>query len=198
MQNPEKSEEESNEVASRIAPKPKPKYDPVTGNWVVKNWDGTLAGAPDGDKRSFETLDKNASQSNESTKSISAISSGGKSSNKGDRSCNTATFLSNNRKTIGTNNSKPFARIDAVAPTSPAAEAGLQAEDLIVEFGTIQESNHDHLRALLPVVTSAAEEQRPVQLIVMRNTAALQLTLFPRPWPGRGLIGCHILPLVEE
>jgi Nas2 N_terminal domain len=31
-----------NEVSARSAEKPKPKFDPLTGKWVVRNWDGSM------------------------------------------------------------------------------------------------------------------------------------------------------------
>ena len=34
------------EEALRRQEKPKPKYDPVSGKWVVRNWDGSIAGIP--------------------------------------------------------------------------------------------------------------------------------------------------------
>jgi hypothetical protein len=35
-------EEIEEEMAARSAPKPKPKFDPLTGKWVVRNWDGSM------------------------------------------------------------------------------------------------------------------------------------------------------------
>ena len=58
LQNPNKEQEEKEELAKRVAPKPKPKYDPKSGKWVVMNWDGSVAGVENGDNRSFENLDK--------------------------------------------------------------------------------------------------------------------------------------------
>jgi hypothetical protein len=37
-----KKEELEEETAARSAPKPKPKFDPLTGKWVVRNWDGSM------------------------------------------------------------------------------------------------------------------------------------------------------------
>jgi len=38
-------EAEEKELAARKALKPKPKFDPKTGKWVVQNWDGSIAGS---------------------------------------------------------------------------------------------------------------------------------------------------------
>ena len=45
-----------------------------------------------------------------------------------------------------------FALVDGVAPGSPAASAGLRRSDRIVRFGSIDASNHDHLKAIAPVL----------------------------------------------
>jgi hypothetical protein len=37
---------------------PKPKYDPAPGKWVIRNWDGTVAGVNNGDQGRFATLAK--------------------------------------------------------------------------------------------------------------------------------------------
>ena len=189
LQNPQKAEEEAKELAARTAPKPKPKYDPVTGKWVVKNWDGSVAGVQDGEKRSFERLAEEASKSAAAAQSISRNSVDQQPGN------SSAPQISQT-----TTNSTPFATIDAVAPLGPAEEAGLKAGDLIVEFGDIHHDNHQTLTALMPVVTSAADAQKEIAITVLRSTntnsiaEVVQLALVPKPWPGRGLLGCHIVP----
>jgi len=45
----------------------------------------------------------------------------------------------------------PFARVDGVAPGSPAAEAGLQREDLILKFGNLIKSSFNPPSALTPL-----------------------------------------------
>ena len=45
----------------------------------------------------------------------------------------------------------PFARVDGVAPGSPAAEAGLQREDLILKFGSLIKSSFNPPSALTPL-----------------------------------------------
>lgn len=42
----------------------------------------------------------------------------------------------------------PFALIDAVAPDSPAASAGLLINDKLLKFGPIHSGNHEKLSAL--------------------------------------------------
>ena len=77
LQNPGKAAEEQAELAARRAAKPKPKYDPISGKWVVQNWDGTVAGAPAGETRSFATLqaagDANTTGTSTATRGTGAL-----------------------------------------------------------------------------------------------------------------------------
>lgn len=41
----------------------------------------------------------------------------------------------------------------------------------------------------------AASEGSPVEALLLRQGAAVALTLTPRKWAGRGLLGCHLKPL---
>jgi len=84
----------------------------------------------------------------------------------------------------------PFAIVNSIAPQSPAAESGLQEKDLILNFATVDVSNNDGLKAIPAVV----KEGVPVQLVVRRGVDVKRLTLIPRQWGGRGLLGCHLLP----
>ncbi|KAL5519792.1 hypothetical protein ACEPAG_1452 [Sanghuangporus baumii] len=95
----------------------------------------------------------------------------------------------------------PFARVDGVAPGSPAATAGLLREDLILAFGSLTISGLTTTvpstapSRLAPLATLASShEDRPLQLRILRASEPLNLTLIPRKWGGRGLIGCHIVP----
>lgn len=93
----------------------------------------------------------------------------------------------------------PFAKVNTVAPNSPAATAGLQQGDLIRNFGWVNSTNHDSLRKVAECVQG--NEGRTVLVKVSRSSAApsvreLELSLVPRrDWGGRGLLGCHVLPL---
>lgn len=90
----------------------------------------------------------------------------------------------------------PFARVNAVAPDSPAYEAGLRREDKLIKFGSIHAANHDRLQALNQLV--GRSEGIPISVIISRGQDDQQqsLTLTPRQgWGGRGTLGCHIVPL---
>jgi len=88
-----------------------------------------------------------------------------------------------------------FARVDGVAPNSPAAEAGLRREDLIVKFGSLTRSSFTatSLQPLADLVS--VNENREIQVIVSRSGEIITIQLIPRNgWGGRGMLGCHIIP----
>lgn len=207
MKNPNKSEEEANELSSRAALKPKPKYDPATGKWIVKNWDGSVAGVAGGDERSFDVVD-DASKSVEATHSIRENNNNNNSNSNAPPSASAASAAASTATTTPATaivaSGPPFAKIDAVAALSPAATAGIQEGDLIVEFGSVQLDNNDNLRALMPVVATAADAQGEISITLLRTAVVgsdvkttMRVALVPKPWPGRGLIGCHIVPYTE-
>lgn len=112
---------------------------------------------------------------------------------------------------------EPFAKVNTVAAASPAQLAGLQAGDEIRNFGYVNRSNHDGLKKVAECVQgnegvcptlsvahlldSNNRHQRNVFIKVSRPDGVarrqeLRLTLIPKKdWGGRGMLGCHILPL---
>ncbi|KAJ7784538.1 hypothetical protein B0H16DRAFT_1492898 [Mycena metata] len=88
-------------------------------------------------------------------------------------------------------NGKPFAKVNDVSAGSPAAEAGLQRGDLVQSFSS---------SSLTPLVEAvASHENRSIPLKVLRSEQAVFLSLTPKAWGGRGLLGCaflrcHIVP----
>lgn len=90
-------------------------------------------------------------------------------------------------------NPKPFARVDGVAPGSPAAESGLRREDLIVKFGHLTRTSAALLQRLAELIS--VSENRELVVQVLREEETLNLNLIPRKgWGGRGMLGCHIVP----
>jgi 26S proteasome non-ATPase regulatory subunit 9 len=117
----------------------------------------------------------------------------------------------------------PVAKVNSVAPGSPAADAvshtrsqrfglltptlwqGLNAGDYILDFagvtapGGLQDIGSLVQRSEMVSVCSELvdDPQEPLRLVVARGAEAQRvvLTLTPRSgWGGRGLLGCHILP----
>ncbi|CBQ72760.1 related to 26S proteasome non-ATPase regulatory subunit 9 [Sporisorium reilianum SRZ2] len=90
--------------------------------------------------------------------------------------------------------SKPFAKVNSVAEASPAQTAGLIQGDLIVKFGSVTADEPKGLAAL--AAPGVVVDGTSIQLLVDRQGQAVNLTLTPRAgWGGRGLLGCHLLPL---
>lgn len=111
---------------------------------------------------------------------------------------------------------EPFAKVNTVAAGSPAESAGLKPGDEIRNFGYVNQSNNDNLRKVAECVQGnegvrqviiayvlfiLTTQQSNVFIRVSRPTNVahreeLRLTLTPRKdWGGRGMLGCHILPL---
>uniref|UniRef100_A0A8C8VFZ4 26S proteasome non-ATPase regulatory subunit 9 n=1 Tax=Pelusios castaneus TaxID=367368 RepID=A0A8C8VFZ4_9SAUR len=88
---------------------------------------------------------------------------------------------------------QPFARVNAVTPGSPASISGLQVNDEIVEFGSVDVHNFQTLQNIATVVQHS--EGKPLRVTVIRSGKKLHLGLTPKRWAGKGLLGCNILPL---
>ncbi|KAF9163202.1 hypothetical protein DFQ26_002859 [Actinomortierella ambigua] len=92
-----------------------------------------------------------------------------------------------------------FARVNAVAPDSPAWEGGLIRGDQIVQFGLINATNHNNLKALNDHVV--AQQNHPIVVKVLRakdDGGEETLALFVTPrlgWGGRGLLGYTDMPM---
>lgn len=82
----------------------------------------------------------------------------------------------------------PFAVVDEIADASPSAEDGLELGDQIVKFGNV-ESGGGLLRRLASEAQS--NQGHAVALVVLRQGVLINLAVTPRPWHGRGLLGCH-------
>ncbi|KAI8374233.1 uncharacterized protein BYT42DRAFT_500023 [Radiomyces spectabilis] len=89
----------------------------------------------------------------------------------------------------------PFAKVNGVAPDSPADTAGLRRGDSIVRFGHVHAHNSEGLQALNQLVRQS--EGAPIEVVVLRSDAQrVSLTLTPQSgWGGRGTLGCHIVPI---
>ncbi|EFX62012.1 hypothetical protein DAPPUDRAFT_309024 [Daphnia pulex] len=86
----------------------------------------------------------------------------------------------------------PFAKIGAVTEGSPAEKAGLKADDLILGFGSLRASNFSSLKDVAQIVQHRLECEIP--LCIRRLEVLMQITLIPKPWNGKGFLGCVVLP----
>lgn len=86
-----------------------------------------------------------------------------------------------------------FAKVNSISPGSPASIAGLQVDDKIVEFGSVNTQNFQSLQNVGSVVQHS--EGKPLNVTVIRRGEKYQLRLIPTRWAGKGLLGCNIVPL---
>jgi 26S proteasome non-ATPase regulatory subunit 9 len=197
LQNPGKTAAEEAERAARSAPKPKPKYDAVTGKWVVRNWDGTVAGSgSSNDGRAFDALGGVASSNARET-------SGQESSS---ASTTEATEIGTASLDDEYRDLHPFARVDSVVAGSPASQAGMLVGDLLLQFGAIRiggssfENAEAAMSSVGQIVQALAAKGSSARVVVRRpnrdgvGNVTCELILTPQPWAGRGLLGCHIMP----
>jgi 26S proteasome non-ATPase regulatory subunit 9 len=95
--------------------------------------------------------------------------------------------------------SETFAKVNTVAANSPAERAGLKAGDEIRTFGYVNRQNHDNLKKVAECVQGNEGENIFIRVSRPHDATRreeLRLTLTPRrDWGGRGMLGCHILPL---
>jgi 26S proteasome non-ATPase regulatory subunit 9 len=110
----------------------------------------------------------------------------------------------------------PFARVNTVVSGSPAEQAGLKVGDKVTKFGIVNWTNHERLSKValavqqnenvseMRYIKHGMELTTPQRMIVVKVlreaedavSRALELQLTPRQnWGGRGLLGCHLLPL---
>ncbi|KAF3033094.1 putative 26S proteasome regulatory subunit [Didymella heteroderae] len=94
----------------------------------------------------------------------------------------------------------PFAKVNSVISGSPADEAGLKVGDNITKFGWVDWTNHERLGRVAEAVSQ--NEGIPITVKALRPSNSgspaetVQMQLTPRGnWGGRGLLGCHLLPL---
>lgn len=101
---------------------------------------------------------------------------------------NVLVSLSPNSMDVDVLVSRPFAVVDEIADASPAVEDGLQLGDQILKFGNV-EAGENLLHRLASEAQSSMGQTVPV--VIMRQGTVINLTVTPRTWQGRGLLGCH-------
>jgi 26S proteasome non-ATPase regulatory subunit 9 len=97
---------------------------------------------------------------------------------------------------------KPFAKVTQVDADSPALEAGIHVNDLIVQFGphTASNTNAKNFAQISQLVQR--NEDKIILLLVIRgdgdessSKAPVRIKLTPKKWTGHGLLGCKIVPI---
>ncbi|KAK0182260.1 hypothetical protein PV327_000415 [Microctonus hyperodae] len=78
-----------------------------------------------------------------------------------------------------------FLRVNLVSPGSPAEQAGIYENDLIMEFGSINSQNFKALKDIGELVEQS--RYKPINVKVKRLDKRVILTLIPRPWSGRDI-----------
>jgi 26S proteasome regulatory subunit N4 len=130
---------------------------------------------------------------------------------------NSASVTSSSSVTINPKELRPIAILDEVFLDSPAYQAGIRNQDQLICFGEITYTTTNYLQAIAQLVGQSV--QRPISVIIRRTSAStsssssatanwssnnassttieedIQVVLTPRPWGGRGLLGCHLTPI---
>lgn len=82
-------------------------------------------------------------------------------------------------------------KVNFVSAGSPAEASGIQIDDEIIEFGSVNVSNFNDLKQIGEIVMHRQNQQ--IALKIRRRNALHELTLIPKTWSGRGLLGCNIV-----
>ena len=96
---------------------------------------------------------------------------------------------------VTSSNSKAFAIVDEILETSPASEAGLINGDELLAFGKVTSQTLDALNAVPSVVRDNVGKSIPLQ--IRRQGSIIRVYITPKPWGGRGLLGCHLTPITQ-
>lgn len=73
---------------------------------------------------------------------------------------------------------------------------GIQLHDEIIEFGSLNTTNFKGLGQIAEIVKH--RENQTIVVKVQRDNRVQELQLIPKPWSGRGLLGCNILLCNQE
>ena len=90
---------------------------------------------------------------------------------------------------------EPFAKIVSVEFGSPAEEAGLKAEDAIINFNGIlyKGVSYNPLMTLSEIVKTKIGEEIPISVVRKNDENILivvNLKIVPHTWEGKGVLGC--------
>ena len=87
---------------------------------------------------------------------------------------------------------KAFAKIDQVLNDSPAYLGGIRGGDFLLCFGGITAANANPF-SLIPDMLKQ-HVNKDLVVMVLRGIDCLTITVYPKTWIGRGVLGCHFTP----
>jgi 26S proteasome regulatory subunit N4 len=124
------------------------------------------------------------------TEATEASATSGSASSSSKQSSSTTVFRDPSTSLV------PIAKLDEILEGSPAAEAGIRDGDLLYFFGPVSSAQESPMSQIPVVVRDNVG--KPIKLIVQRKeeTDRVEITITPKSWSGRGLLGCHLSPLV--
>ncbi|VDN00886.1 unnamed protein product [Thelazia callipaeda] len=95
----------------------------------------------------------------------------------------------------------PFVRISKITNDSPAFEAGLKEDDLVIQFDRLHADNFKNMNELTDIVQKSINYnatnlmQKSIRVTVLRNNRPIRLNLVPQIWSGKGVLGCAVIPI---
>lgn len=96
--------------------------------------------------------------------------------------------------------SRAIAKLDQILVSSPAWTAGIQEGDELLQFGAVSSATPDFLKRIAKLVGESLNQQVPLLLrrtnATTKDPELVQLSITPASWGGRGLLGCHLSPVV--
>lgn len=90
---------------------------------------------------------------------------------------------------------KPFLSVNTVSDGSPASESGLKTNDKILKFGDITGEKVTSFGLKILAEFTQQSVNKTILVIIQRNSEILELKFTPKIWSGKGLLGCHLLPI---
>lgn len=91
-----------------------------------------------------------------------------------------------------TTQQEPFAKVTFINENSPASTAGFKVDDELLEFGTLKRDNFKELTQVAEIVKHRENSSISVKIRRDRNRI-YSISLVPKKWSGRGLLGCNIV-----
>eukprot|EP01061_Rhynchopus_euleeides_P003495 TRINITY_DN12762_c0_g1_i1.p1 TRINITY_DN12762_c0_g1~~TRINITY_DN12762_c0_g1_i1.p1 ORF type:complete len:154 (+),score=46.22 TRINITY_DN12762_c0_g1_i1:300-761(+) len=82
----------------------------------------------------------------------------------------------------------PFLTVGQVVPESPARIAGLKEGDAVVSWNGVTYQHPEPITMISQI--TARHENKELKVVVQRGGSLLALTVEPKKWSGRGLLGC--------